>query len=96
MCESLIFLRSGSTTPPGTFVFQWIMPTLQAVYDGTGVMFIDASGTTSTEPGGLSCGGWTSASSDDVGLVVSQRGRYSTFSCDNEFAVACCRITSGQ
>ena len=71
MCESIIFLRSGTMTPPGTFIFQWIKPTLQAVFDGTGVIFLDASGTTSTEPGGLSCGGWTSASPNDFGLVVS-------------------------
>ncbi len=89
MCSSSDIIRNGGVGAALPVGAAWVHPTLVV---GTAVdFFLDASGVSSSRPGGLSCLSWGSISSNTNGLVLSRLGRLgSEITCDKNLPVACC------
>ncbi len=106
MCESIDILRSGSLPDDAAKtagVVQWVKPTItQVVLDpnfGNLLRVFDVSGANTNIVGGLSCLGWSTASSNNFGLVMDGDGEFNAASCEAPggfHAVACCKVTSGK
>ena len=108
MCESIDILRSGSLPDDAAVtegVVQWVKPTITHVVldpdptlDPPLLRLFDVSGASTILPGGLSCLGWSTSSSNNTGLIVNGDGKFFTNACNfgDFFAVACCKVTSGK
>jgi len=93
MCSTLDILTNGAAAdaPPisGDPPLLWINPVLVAG-DSAGFV-LDASGVGTNVPfASLSCDTWSVDFANKGGTTLSQ-SRISASSCDNKYAVACCR-----
>ncbi len=89
MCSSSDIIRNGGVGAALPVRDAWVHPTL--VVGTADDFFLDASGVSSSRPGGLSCLSWGSKSSKTNGLVLSRLGPLgSGITCGNKLPVACC------
>ncbi len=80
---------SATTATAAPTIFAWLFP---GFVPSASFRALDAFGvSSSTNDGNMSCGGWSTVDSSQLGLVVNSTLGFGRRSCNQSLLVACCR-----